>query len=147
MRTMWAINQGLFTTTGALLGTYLGGADGPLLALVAFVVADYVTGILRAGKERCLSSKVGFAGIARKITIFILVGLANLIDHYALGEAGIIRTATIFFYISNEGISMLENTAALGLPVPAPLREALAVLRDKTTTVTTVKEASDAAES
>lgn len=111
---------------GAVLGWYLGSPDGFLYALVAFVVADYVTGVLRAGVERKLSSTIGFRGIARKIMIFILVGVANLIDTFVVPDANdVIRTAVIFFYIANEGLSIIENSAALGLPIPTKLTTSL----------------------
>ncbi|MDY2940916.1 MAG: phage holin family protein, partial [Varibaculum sp.] len=113
---------------GGFLGWFLGGLDGFLYALIAFVAADYLTGVLAAIAEKRLSSSVGFTGIARKILIFTLVGLANLLDVYVLGAGAVLRTATIFFYLSNEGISLLENTTRLGLPVPAQLRETLAAL-------------------
>lgn len=111
---------------GAVLGWYLGSPDGFLYALVAFVVADYVTGVIRAGVERKLSSTIGFRGVARKIMIFILVGVANLIDTFVVPEANdVIRTAVIFFYIANEGLSIIENSAALGLPIPTKLTTSL----------------------
>ncbi|MGX7092532.1 phage holin family protein [Hutsoniella sourekii] len=111
---------------GVLLGWYLGSPDGFLFSLLAFVVVDYITGVLRAGVERKLSSTIGFKGIARKIMIFIMVGIAHMIDVYLLTEAnGLTRTAVIFFYISNEGLSIIENSSAIGLPIPNKLRLAL----------------------
>ncbi len=131
MKTLWTLFQGAFTTLGAVLGWYLGGLDGFLYALIAFVVGDYVTGVLAAISENQLSSTVGFKGIARKILIFILVGLANLLDVYVLGQAGALRTAAIFFYLSNEGISLTENATRLGLPLPDQMRNALATIRNR----------------
>ena len=128
MKTLWLLFQGTFTTLGAFCGWYLGGADGFIYALIAFVAADYVSGVLAAISEKRLSSSVGFKGIARKVLIFILVGLANLLDVYVLGAGQVLRTATIFFYLSNEGISLLENVTRLGLPVPDQLRNTLATL-------------------
>lgn len=128
MSTFIIIFQTLFTTLGGVLGWYLGGWDGFLYALLAFVIADYITGVACALIDRQLSSSVGFKGITRKVLIFVLVGLANLLDIYVLGEGGVLRTAVIFFYISNEGISLIENAACLGLPVPKALRDALASL-------------------
>ena len=119
------------TIIGGFVGWYLGGFDGFLYALIAFVVADYITGVLAAINQRELSSAVGFKGIARKVLIFLLVGLANLLDVYILGHAGVLRMATIFFYISNEGISLIENAVRLGLPVPKPFEKALAAIRDQ----------------
>ena len=128
MRTLIIILQAAFTGLGGVLGWYLGGWDGFLYALLAFVIADYVTGLACAIVNHQVSSAVGFKGISRKVLIFILVGLANLLDVYVLGEGGVLRTAVIFFYISNEGISLIENAARLGLPVPEKLQEALASL-------------------
>ena len=128
MRTLIIILQTMFTGLGGVLGWYLGGWDGFLYALLAFVIADYATGLACAIVNHQVSSAVGFKGIARKVLIFILVGLANLLDVYVLGEGGVLRTAVIFFYISNEGISLIENAARLGLPVPEKLQEALASL-------------------
>ena len=119
------------TIIGGFVGWYLGGFDGFLYALIAFVIADYITGVLAAISQRELSSAVGFRGIAKKLLIFVLVGLANLLDVYILGHAGVLRMATIFFYISNEGISLIENAVCLGLPVPKPFEKALAAIRDQ----------------
>lgn len=111
---------------GVLIGWYLGSPDGFLFTLIAFVVVDYITGVLRAGVERKLSSSIGVKGIAKKIMIFIMVGIAHLIDVYLLSEGnGITRTAVIFFYISNEGLSIIENSGAIGLPIPNKLKLAL----------------------
>ncbi len=128
MRTVIIIFQTMFTGLGGFIGWYLGGWDGFLYALLAFVVADYVTGVACAVIDHQVSSGIGFKGITRKVLIFVLVGLANLLDVYVLGEGGVLRTAVIFFYISNEGISLIENAAHLGLPVPQALRDALASL-------------------
>lgn len=128
MKSLWFLFQGTFTALGGFLGWFLGGADGFLYALIGFVAADYLTGVLVAIAEKRLSSSVGFKGIARKILIFTLVGLANLLDVYVLGAGAVLRTATIFFYLSNEGISLLENTTRLGLPVPQQLKDTLAAL-------------------
>lgn len=128
LKIVWHALQGLFTTCGGIIGWYLGGFDGFLYTLIAFVVIDYVTGVFAAAATGRLSSKTGFIGIARKLTIFLLVGAANLVDLYVLKEGGTLRTATIFFYLSNEGISLLENTTVLGLPVPEPLKQALALI-------------------
>lgn len=115
----------IFSSFGGVLGIFLGGMDGLLYALLAFVVIDYITGIMCAVDKRELSSQVGFKGIARKIIIFALVGVANILDVYILGHAGVLRAAVIFFYLSNEGISTLENTSKLGLPIPEKLQNIL----------------------
>ena len=131
MKQIWNGIQIAFTALGGFLGWFLGGADGFLYALIAFVVIDYITGVMCAISDKSLSSEVGFRGICRKVLIFILVGVGNLLDVYILGEAGVLRTAVIFFYLSNEGVSLLENAAHLGLPVPAKLKDILAQLHKK----------------
>lgn len=120
-----------FASLGGFIGWFLGGADGFLYALLAFVVIDYITGVMRAVADRNLSSTVGFKGICRKVIIFALVGIGNIIDVYVIGEGGVLRTAVIFFYLSNEGISILENSAHLGLPIPEKLKEILQQLHNK----------------
>ena len=126
-------SQVAFTALGGFLGWFLGGADGFLYALIAFVVIDYITGVLCAISDKNLSSEVGFKGICRKVLIFTLVGIGNIVDVYVLGEAGVLRTAVIFFYLSNEGVSLLENAAHLGLPIPEKLKEVLEQLHDRAT--------------
>lgn len=125
MKQIWAAIQAACTATGGFLGWYLGGLDGFLYALIIFVVADYITGILCAVYDKNLSSEVGFKGIARKVLIFLLVGIGNIFDVYVLKDGSAIRTAVIFFYLSNEGISILENSAHLGLPIPKALKKVL----------------------
>lgn len=131
MKEFWNSIQALFTVIGGWLGFYLGGMDGLLLALVIFVVTDYVTGVMCAISDRKLSSSVGFKGIFRKILIFMLVGIANELDQPIVGSGNMIRTAVIFFYLSNEGISLLENATYLSLPVPEKLKQVLHQLHDK----------------
>lgn len=131
MKQIWNGIQIAFTALGGFLGWFLGGADGFLYALIAFVVIDYITGVMCAISDKSLSSEVGFRGICRKVLIFILVGVGNLLDVYILGEAGVLRTAVIFFYLSNEGVSLLENASRLGLPIPEKLKEILQQLHAK----------------
>ncbi|MCW6664251.1 phage holin family protein [Aerococcaceae bacterium NML191219] len=131
MKEFWNSIQAIFTAIGGWLGFYLGGMDGLLVALVMFVVADYITGVMCAISERKLSSSIGFKGIFRKILIFILVGVANELDMAIVGSGNVIRTAVIFFYISNEGISLLENATHLGLPIPEKLKQVLEQLHNK----------------
>lgn len=131
MKQIWNGIQIAFTALGGFLGWFLGGTDGFLYALIAFVVIDYITGVMCAISDKSLSSEVGFRGICRKVLIFILVGVGNLLDVYILGEAGVLRTAVIFFYLSNEGVSLLENASRLGLPIPEKLKEILQQLHDK----------------
>ena len=118
MKEFWNTIQLIFTATGGWLGWFLGGCDGLLYALIAFVVIDYITGVMCAVIDHRLSSEVGFKGIFKKVLIFLLVGVANILDVQVIGTGCVLRTAVIFFCISNEGVSLLENAAYLGLPVP-----------------------------
>ena len=131
IKAIWTGIQSVITAIGAWLGAFLGGADSLLYAIVAFTIIDYATGVLAAINAHKLSSSVGFRGIARKILIFALIGLAHLLDVHVLGTPGVLRTATIFFYLSNEGISILENAGLLGLPIPNGLRQALDVIKKR----------------
>ena len=131
MRSIWTGIQNAFSAIGGFIGWLLGGVDGFLYALIAFAVIDYITGVMCAIADKSLSSEVGFKGICRKVLIFILVGIGNIIDVYVLGDAGVLRTAVIFFYLSNEGVSLLENSAHLGLPVPDKLKDVLQQLHNK----------------
>ena len=131
MKEFWNVIQAVFAAVGGWLGYFLGGCDGLLYALLAFVVLDYITGIMCAVADKKLSSAVGFKGICRKVLIFTLVGIGNILDVYVLGGTGVLRTAVIFFYLSNEGVSLLENASRLGLPIPEKLKEILQQLHDK----------------
>ena len=133
MKEFWNTIQLIFTAIGGWLGYFHGGCDGLLYALIAFVVIDYITGVMCAINDKTLSSEVGFRGICRKVLIFTLVGIGNILDVYVLGGTGVLRTAVIFFYLSNEGVSLLENAAHLGLPIPEKLKEVLEQLHDRAT--------------
>lgn len=130
MKEIWTGIQVAFTAIGGMLGWFLGGMDGFLYALLAFVILDYITGVMVAAVQKKVSSEVGFKGICRKVLIFILIGMANIVDVQIIGNGSAIRTAVIFFYLSNEGISILENTAIIGLPVPQKLKDVLEQLKD-----------------
>ena len=131
MKELWNTIQLIFTAVGGWLGYFLGGCDGLLYALIAFVVIDYITGVMCAIIDRKLSSAVGFKGIFRKVLIFLLVGIANIIDVQVIGTGAVLRTAVIFFYISNEGVSLLENAGHLGLPIPEKIKTVLEQLHDR----------------
>ncbi|RIY29960.1 holin [Bifidobacteriaceae bacterium NR016] len=131
MKEFWNTLQLAFTVVGGWLGYFLGGCDGLILALLLFVVTDYITGVMCAAIDKKLSSSVGFKGIFRKVLIFMLVGIANIIDFQVIKQGSVIRTAVIFFYLSNEGLSLIENAAHLGLPVPEKLKNVLEQLHDK----------------
>lgn len=132
MKEFWNTIQLVFTVIGGWLGYFLGGCDGLLYALIAFVIIDYVTGVMCAINDHTLSSEVGFRGICRKVLIFLLVGIANILDVSVIGSGSVLRTAVIFFYISNEGLSLVENAAHLGLPVPEKIKSVLEQLHDRT---------------
>ena len=131
MKEFWNTIQLIFSAVGGWLGYFLGGCDGLLYALIAFVVIDYITGVMCAIINRELSSAVGFKGIFRKVLIFLLVGIANIIDVQVIGTGAVLRTAVIFFYISNEGVSLLENAGHLGLPIPEKIKTVLEQLHDR----------------
>ena len=133
MKEFWNSIQLVFAAVGGWLGYFLGGCDGLLYALIAFVVIDYITGVMCAISDHTLSSEVGFKGICRKVLIFLLVGIANVLDVQIIQTGSVLRTAVIFFYISNEGVSLLENAAHLGLPVPDKIKVVLEQLHDKGT--------------
>ena len=127
----WKYIQAVFTALGGWLGWFLGGCDGLIYALIAFVVIDYITGLMCAVVNKQLSSEVGFNGIFKKVLIFILVGTGNIVDKQLIGSGSVLRTAVIFFYLSNEGISIIENAGILGLPIPQKLKDVLAQLKGK----------------
>lgn len=131
MKEFWNMIQFLFAGIGGWLGYFLGGCDGLLIALLLFVITDYITGVMYAIADKKLSSAVGFKGICRKVIIFLLVGIANILDMQVIGTGSVLRTAVIFFYISNEGVSLLENAGHLGLPIPVKIKSVLEQLHDR----------------
>lgn len=131
MKEFWNTVQFIFAGIGGWLGWFLGSYDGLLYALLVFVIVDYITGVICAISDHSLSSETGFKGICRKVLIFILVGVANIMDVQVIGTGSVLRTAIIFFYISNEGISLLENAGHLGLPIPEKLKAVLEQLHDR----------------
>ena len=131
MKEFWNWTQAAIAAAGGGLGYFLGGWDGFLYALLAFVVIDYITGLMCAILDKKLSSEVGFRGIFKKVLIFSLVAIGNIVDQSVIGEGSVIRTAVIFFYLSNEGVSILENAAHIGLPVPQKLKNILEQLHNR----------------
>ena len=131
MKEFWNMIQFVFVAVGGWLGYFLGGCDGLVVALVLFAAADYITGVMCAISDKKLSSEVGFRGICRKVLIFMLVGIANILDVQVIGNGSVLRTAVIFFYISNEGVSLIENAAHLGLPIPEKIKTVLEQLHDR----------------
>lgn len=131
MKELWNTAQAIFSILGGWLGYFLGGCDGLVYALIAFVAIDYITGVMCAIADRKLSSEIGFKGICKKVLIFLLVGVAHILDVQIIGSGCILRTAVIFFYLSNEGVSLLENASHLGLPVPQKIKNVLKQLHSR----------------
>lgn len=136
MKEIWNKVQAALTVAGGFVGWFLGGFDGFLYALITFVVIDYITGVFCAIIDKNLCSKIGAKGIFKKVLIFVLVGIGNVLDSNVLGAVGntnanVLRTAVIFFYLSNEGISILENAAHIGLPIPEKLKDVLKQLHKR----------------
>ena len=131
MSKLWNVLSAIFATIGLWLGLFIGPVNGLLIALIVFVITDYITGFASAIVRKELSSSVGFKGLARKVLIFLIVGIANVLDVYVLGANAVLRTAVILFYMANEGLSIIENAGEIGLPIPKKLKEVLAQLRKK----------------
>ena len=127
MKEFWTTVQVIFAAVGGWLGWFLGGCDGLLYALLAFVVLDYITGVMCAVVDKKLSSEIGF----KKVLIFALVGIGHILDTQVIGAGSVLRTAVIFFYLSNEGVSLIENAGHLGLPIPKKLKAVLEQLHDR----------------
>ena len=123
--------QYVFVAIEEFLGWLIGGADSCIHALIVFVVMDYITGTIVAYYDKKLSSKVGTKGILKKVLIFFLVGIGHIVDTQIIKTGSAMRTAIIFFYLSNEGISILENAALIGVPIPEKLKSVLVQLRNK----------------
>ncbi len=128
---IWAKLQIAISAIGGWLGYFLGGVDGLMTALIIFMVTDYVTGLMCAIVDKQLSSRVGFKGLFKKMLIVILVGIAHIVDMHVVGTGEALRSAVICFYLSNEGVSLLENAAHLGLPIPEKLKAILAQLHNR----------------
>lgn len=122
MKDILHIAQVLWAAVGGSIGWFLGGMDGLVYALLIFLTIDYITGLMSAVLERKLSSHVGFKGIFKKMLILAFVGIGNVLDLYVLEQGSAIRTAVIFFYLANEGISIIENSSKIGLPVPEKMK-------------------------
>ena len=129
--TIWKTARAVLVGIGGTLGILIGGLDGLLIALLVFMTIDIITGVSRAVLEKTLSSRIMFLGLLRKFCIFLLVIVGHVVDAYVIKTGDAVRTMVIVFYIANDGLSILENSVALGLPVPERLREILAQLREK----------------
>lgn len=128
---IWAKVQMACAAVGGWLGYFVGGVDGLLTALIVFMVIDYITGLMCAVEDKKLSSAVGFKGICKKVLIILLVGVAHIVDLHVVGTGSALRSAVVCFYLSNEGVSLLENAAHLGLPIPEKLKAVLEQLHDR----------------
>ncbi len=128
---IWAKVQAAVAAIGGYLGYFVGGVDGLMTALIIFMVIDYITGLLCAVADKKLSSTVGFKGICKKVLIILLVGAAHIVDLHVVGNGNALRSAVLCFYLSNEGVSLLENAAHLGLPIPDKLKMVLEQLHDR----------------
>ena len=114
-----------------LLSFLFGDMEGLMVALIALIILDYISGVIAAAVEKRLSSEVGAKGIAKKIFMLLIVALANIVDINVIGEGHILKTVTVVFYICNECISLIENAGRIGVPVPKKLLDVLEQLRDK----------------
>ncbi len=128
---VWVKLQMAIAAVGGWLGYFVGGVDGLMTALLVLMVMDYVTGVMCAVIDRELSSSVGFRGIFKKVLILMLVGVAHIVDLHVVRSGEALRSAVICFYLSNEGVSVLENAGHLGLPIPEKLKAILAQLHDR----------------
>lgn len=116
---------------GAIVGFMYGEINGLFIAIIALMVLDYITGILCAIVTKTLSSEVGFRGLVKKFVILIVIAVGHLVDAYVIGTGSAVMSAVMLFFAANEGISILENAAILGLPIPQKLKDVLEQLKDK----------------
>lgn len=116
---------------GAVVGFLYGEINGLFIAIIALMVLDYITGILCAIVTKTLSSEVGFRGLVKKFVILLVIAVGHLVDAYVIGTGSAVMSAVMLFFAANEGISILENAAILGLPIPKKLKDVLEQLKDK----------------
>ena len=115
----------------AMFGFVFGDLNGLMIALVALIILDYISGVIAAVVEKKLSSEVGAKGIAKKIFMLLIVAVANIVDINVIGEGHVLKSVTVVFYIANECISLIENAGRLGVPVPKKLPDVLEQLKSK----------------
>ena len=140
---IWAKVQAAIAAIGGYLGYFVGGVDGLMTALLIFMVLDYITGLMCAIADKQLSSAVGFKGICKKVLILMLVGVAHIVDLHVVGAGDALRSAVVCCYLSNESVSMLENAAHLGLPIPDKMKDVLAQLHGRTDEIDKATEEKD----
>ena len=114
-----------------ILSFLFGDMEGLMVALIALIILDYISGVIAAAVEKRLSSEVGAKGIAKKIFMLLIVALANIVDINVIGDGHVLKTVTVVFYICNECISLIENAGRIGVPVPKKLLDVLEQLRDR----------------
>ena len=114
-----------------IISFLFGDMEGMLIALIALIILDYISGVIAAAVEKRLSSEVGAKGIAKKIFMLLIVALANIVDINVIGDGHVLKTVTVVFYICNECISLIENAGRIGVPVPKKLLDVLEQLRDR----------------
>ena len=131
MNSVLAFCKSAIAVIGGYIAWFLGGFDGLIITLCVFALVDYITGVIAAVIKKELCSRVGFVGIARKTLMFFLVGIASILEFYVLGASSPIREIVIVFYIANEGISIVENSARIGLPIPAKFLAILEQLKSQ----------------
>lgn len=124
------MGKAVFAAIGGWIGWFIGGIDGFMYALIAFILVDYITGVMAAAVRHELSSEVGAKGIAKKVGELLLVGVGNVLDRQILQQGAAMRTLVIFFYVANEGLSILENLGRIGIPIPKPIKDFLKKLKD-----------------
>lgn len=140
MEKLGSIYNGILAFLGAVFGFLFGDMKGCLVALLCFIMLDFITGVFTGLVEKNLSSEVAWRGIIRKLIEILIVSAAHIFDKYVCGSGDIIFTAVCFLFISTEGISLLENAARLGVPIPKKLVEALSQLKIKAGGITTVDD-------
>lgn len=119
---------GIASTILTFIVYLLGGLDVAIICLLIAIVFDYISGIIKAYITKQLSSEIGFKGIIKKVAMLLIVMLSVLIDRIT-GESGAIRTLVIYYFVANEGLSIIENFAAAGVPIPTAIKNALKALK------------------
>lgn len=124
------IVRAISAVVGGALGFLFGGMSGLFYALLTMMVIDYISGVLIAIINKKLSSEVGFKGLVKKIFMLMLVAVGHIIDAHVIGSGAAVMTAVQLFFVANEGISILENAARLGVPIPKKLKDILIQLKN-----------------
>lgn len=131
MKDVGTIYNAVVACFGAVVGFMFGGVSGLLIAFIVFIVFDFITGVLTGIVEKNLSSETAFKGFVRKVFEILIVSAAHLLDFYVFKEGNVLFTSTCFVFISTEGISLIENAARLGVPIPKVVVDTLSQLKVK----------------